>query len=332
MNDLVSVVIPMYNSEKYIKSTIQSVLNQTYDNIEIIIIDDGSLDRSAFVVKEIMSKYGNKKIYYFYQKNLGVSCARNNGIKKSNGKYIAFIDSDDLWLETKIEKQIKVMTKYHINACYCGFSDFYQKENLIKERKMKFPEGKILYDFLKDNVWCWTGTWIINKSFINDNKIVFSEDCSWGEDFEFFIKISTLTEVCCVPEYLALYRIREKSLTTSSSLLSHSDDIYVWINLDEWIKKNFHKLIYKDIQKIHKLIYEFRIPFSLINYTYAFIKQASEKDIIKNINLIDKKVNNKYIEYLRLNYGIKVIKLYVKLLLIRFKLYRYKLSIDKNLK
>ncbi|WP_254904749.1 glycosyltransferase family 2 protein [Clostridium tyrobutyricum] len=257
MNDLVSVIIPMYNSEKYIEITIKSILNQTYDNIEIIIIDDGSVDKSAFIVKEMINKYKNHKIYYFYQNNSGVSCARNTGIKKSKGKYIAFIDSDDLWLETKIEKQIKAMIKNNMNACYCGFSDFYYNNDLIKKRKMKFSKGKILYDFLKDNVWCWTGTWVINKSFIEDNKIFFNENCGWGEDFEFFIKISALTNVCCVAEYLALYRIREKSITTSSSLLNHSDDIYVWMNLDIWIKENFNRLIYKDITKIHKLIYEF---------------------------------------------------------------------------
>lgn len=325
MEDLVSVIIPVYNSEKYIGGTIKSILNQTYDNIEIIVIDDGSSDKSADVIKELINIYGGKKIIkYYYQENSGVSEARNKGIEKANGKYVAFIDSDDLWKITKIEAQMKMIYKTSMRACYCGFLDFFQKDNSTKKRKMKLPSGKILYDFLKDDVWCWTGTWVIDKSLIEENNIRFTENCNWGEDFEFFIKITAMTEVCCVKEYLALYRIRPNSLTTSSSFLKQSEDIYVWMKLDKWIKKNSNKLIYKNINTISSLIYEFRIPFSLINYTYGYMNTSSDKDIYENINLIYEKLYNNHIKNLSLINGLKSLKLYVKLHLMYFRLHKYK--------
>ncbi|AGK95866.1 glycosyltransferase family 2 protein [Clostridium pasteurianum] len=325
MGYLVSVIIPVYNSEKYIEDTIKSILNQTYDDIEIITIDDGSSDESAKVIKELISIYkGKKTIKYYYQENSGVSIARNSGIEKATGKYIAFMDSDDLWKDTKIEAQMKMIEKTSMKACYCGFLDFFQEDNLTKKRKMKLLSGRILYDFLKDDVICWTGTWVMEKSLVDKNNIRFTENCNWGEDLEFFFKIAAITEVCCVGEYLALYRIRPNSLTTSSSFLKRSEDIHVLINLDKWMKQNADKLIYKNIDKISNLIYQFRIPFSLINYTYAYINTSSNEDIHKNFNSVYEKLYTNHMKNLSLINGLKSLKLYVKLYLMRFRLYKYR--------
>jgi glycosyltransferase involved in cell wall biosynthesis len=325
VRELVSVIIPVYNSEKYIESTIESIVKQTYDNIEIITMDDGSSDESSNIIKKLVEVYRERKIIkYYYQDNAGVSAARNRGIEKANGKYIAFIDSDDLWSSTKIEDQIKMIYKTSMRACYCGFLDFFEEDNTTRKREMKLPSGKILYDFLKDNVWCHTSTWLIEKSLISENHIRFTEGCNWGEDFEFFMKIAAITEVCSVKEYLLLYRIRPNSLTTSASFLKQSEDIYVWMDLDKWIKENTHKLIYKNIKKISNLIYQFRIPFSLINYTYGYMNTSSYEDIDKNINRIKGKLYNKYIINLSLINGIKSLKLYVKLHIMYFRLHKYK--------
>lgn len=88
-NQLVSVIVPLYNTERYIEQTIQSILNQTYTNVEIIIIDDDSTDNSASIVKEITNIHPNK-IHYIHQQNQGVSVARNTGIENATGEYIAF--------------------------------------------------------------------------------------------------------------------------------------------------------------------------------------------------------------------------------------------------
>ena len=108
-NVLVSIIIPTYNRERYIAKAIESVLHQTYKNIELIIIDDGSTDTT----KDVIAPYlADSRIHYIYQKNKGASCARNNGIKVSSGKYVAPLDSDDYWSdEKKLEKQIYFLEK-----------------------------------------------------------------------------------------------------------------------------------------------------------------------------------------------------------------------------
>ncbi|MCR1808488.1 glycosyltransferase family 2 protein [Stenotrophomonas geniculata] len=123
---LVSVVIPLYNTEKYIEETMQSILDQTYKNIEIVIVDDGSKDQSPSIVKNLAEKYLGQ-VKYVHQKNQGVSVARNTGIENASGEYIAFLDSDDLWHPTKIEKQVESMHKNEMDACYCGYMNFYEE-------------------------------------------------------------------------------------------------------------------------------------------------------------------------------------------------------------
>ena len=101
-HQIVSVIIPTYNRAKYITSAIDSVLSQTYNNIEIIVVDDGSNDST----REVLYRYGNK-IRYVYQENLGVSAARNRGIELSKGEWIAFLDSDDVWFPKKLSVQME---------------------------------------------------------------------------------------------------------------------------------------------------------------------------------------------------------------------------------
>lgn len=105
---LISVVIPTYNRAHYVCEAIDSVLAQTYKNIEIIAVDDGSTDNT----KDIIQQYSSR-IKYIYQNNAGPSAARNNGIKQSNGDLIAFLDSDDIWLAEKLERQVEIDGKIH---------------------------------------------------------------------------------------------------------------------------------------------------------------------------------------------------------------------------
>ncbi len=112
----VSIIIPVYNGEKYIKKTLSSVFNQSFKGFEVITIDDGSQDKT----KEILKTYG-KKIRYIHQKNKGTAAARNTGIKAAKGKYIAFLDQDDLWLPQKLAEQVKILDKKpKVGLVFCG--------------------------------------------------------------------------------------------------------------------------------------------------------------------------------------------------------------------
>lgn len=123
MNEKVSVIIPVYNGEKYINQAIESVLQQTYTNYEIIVVDDGSTDNS----KQILSPYFDK-IKYIYQKNQGVATARNKGLEIATGNYIAFLDQDDYFLPNKLESQLqKIVKKPYLGMIIGGWQIVDQK-------------------------------------------------------------------------------------------------------------------------------------------------------------------------------------------------------------
>lgn len=108
---LISIIIPLYNAEKYIPETIQSVLNQTYKNWELIIVDDGSTDNSANIVKSYIDE--DTRIKYYHKKNTGVSETRNQGIKLAKGDYIAFLDADDVWEKNNLELKLDCLKSDH---------------------------------------------------------------------------------------------------------------------------------------------------------------------------------------------------------------------------
>ena len=139
-NPLISVVIPTYNCSQFIISAIHSVLDQSYENYEIIIVDDGSTDNTKEVLKPYIEE---KKIQYVFQNNLGPSAARNKGIKLSKGEYIAFLDADDLWIPGKLEKQV-------------NFLDNNKNLGLVFSDTSIFDEGGVISDSflrLKKNLW-----------------------------------------------------------------------------------------------------------------------------------------------------------------------------------
>lgn len=118
--DLISIVTPVYNSEKFISETIESVINQTYKNWEMIIVDDCSKDSSEKIIRNYIEN--DKRINYIkLKKNSGAAVARNTAIEKSKGKYVAFLDSDDLWESNKLEEQLEFMQQRNIAFSFTGY-------------------------------------------------------------------------------------------------------------------------------------------------------------------------------------------------------------------
>ena len=120
MDNLVSIITPIYNSEKYITETIESIQAQTYTNWELLITDDCSTDQSIDIIKS-HQKNDNRIRLFLLDKNQGAGVARNNSIKEANGRYIAFCDSDDLWKQDKLAKQIKFMKENQVSFTYCSY-------------------------------------------------------------------------------------------------------------------------------------------------------------------------------------------------------------------
>ena len=136
---LVSVVIPAYNAAKYINETIKSVVAQTYLNWELVIVDDGSTDGTAAIVKSWAEK--DKRVIYVYQTNQKMATARNTGITKGQGKYIAFLDADNLFLPNKLEDQVAYMEAHpECGLCYAAIRHFYEGEpSILYTNKSESP-------------------------------------------------------------------------------------------------------------------------------------------------------------------------------------------------
>ena len=205
---LVSIITPLYNCEKYIEETILSVINQTYQNWEMIIVDDCSKDKGVKIVEKYQKL--DEKIKLFKNEiNLGGAGTRNKCIEKAKGKYIAFLDSDDLWKKEKLEKQINFMEK---NNCLFSYTKYErvnekgEKLNLLS----KIPKELDYKYMLKINpIGCLTA--IYNQEKLG--KIYFPE-IKIGQDFALWLEVLKKSgKAYGLMENLAEYRYREKSLS-----------------------------------------------------------------------------------------------------------------------
>ena len=136
MNDKVSVIIPYYKKNFFFLKTLKSVINQTYKNFEIIIVYDDPSRIDLEYIKEII-KFNKKITLLTNKKNLGAGYSRNVGIKYSNGRYVAFLDADDVWHSKKLEIQIKFMKKYNVNFSHTSYKIIDEKDNLIGRQMAK---------------------------------------------------------------------------------------------------------------------------------------------------------------------------------------------------
>lgn len=187
MEPLVSVVIPVFNSEKTIQKTLQSVMDQTYDNFEILLIDDGSTDTSKEKIQVFIAEHPNCDITYIFQENKGASAARNVGLKKATGEYIALLDSDDLWRADKIALQVEAFNENkeidflatNRNGEKYGFFFGYRFRKITK-----VPANLLLYkNFLL------TPTVLFKRSII-DEVGYFDEAMTHSEDLNYFLRIA----------------------------------------------------------------------------------------------------------------------------------------------
>tara|TARA_B100001564_G_C20512111_1_gene611087 strand:+ start:7 stop:771 length:765 start_codon:yes stop_codon:yes gene_type:complete len=219
----IDIILPNYNSSKFVIKTISSIFKQTYKNWKLIIVDDFSDKKTKKILKEI-SKNKNIKVF-FLNKNHGAGFCRNFAIKKSKSPYLAFIDSDDTWKKDKLKKQINFMKKNNFSFSYTDYKTFGNKK-----RKVDNPSKLNYLNFLR-NTSIATSTMMIKRDLIGNIKFTNTKICE-----DFFFKCRLLQKVghaFCLDQYLTNYRIRKNSLQ-SNNLRN-----FYWI----WkINKNYNKL------------------------------------------------------------------------------------------
>lgn len=166
MNEpLVSIITPVYNAERFLSETIKSVINQTYKNWELLLVDDCSKDNSQSIIKEFQ-KVENRIRYIKLANNSGASVTRNTGIKNAKGRFIAFVDSDDIWEPNKLEIQIKYMLDKKLGFTFTSYR--YMKENGTKTNKVAKAPIKINYDGLLKNTIIGCSTVVVDRKIIGD--------------------------------------------------------------------------------------------------------------------------------------------------------------------
>ncbi len=206
MNDLVSIIMPSFNTEKYIGESIKSVLNQTYTNWELLIVDDCSTDDSENVIKKFLS---DRRIKYFrLEKNSGAAYCRNMALRKARGRWIAFLDSDDLWISRKLEKQIQFMeendysftcTDYRIQLNGQWLPYIYTSPDIITKRK--------LYNY------CYFSTITV----MYDQKkvgLVQIKNIRKNNDYALWLKVIEQAECYRMPECMSLYIKHDGSISS----------------------------------------------------------------------------------------------------------------------
>jgi len=214
-NNQISVIVPVYNGEKYLPEAIESILAQTYKNIELIVIDDGSTDNS----RDIALSYPNVK--YFYQENKGVSAARNLGIQKAASDYISFLDADDLWLPNKLLLQMKALNDDPSIVIVTGYVEQFispEVNPLIKKKYATVP--KLLKGYSLVAI-------LVKRSLFNKTGL-FPEDDLLGETIRWFSDILAKDfNIYILPDVVSRRRIHGNNISITSKKKKNSQIIKI---------------------------------------------------------------------------------------------------------
>lgn len=208
---MISVIIPVFNCEKYVSEAVESVLLQTYQDFEVIVVNDGSTDNTEEVLKAYFDR-----IIYIYQENKGIAAARNTGIRASKGKYLAFLDSDDIWEKDKLDGQVIFLnTNKEFDLVYEDYIPFNDK-GLIRDhfsilKDFPRPSGNIFKPLILSTLFP-TSTVIVKRDVLDDLGI-FDESFKMGEDYELWLRIAGKYNIGYLKQRLVRVRYHQKSIT-----------------------------------------------------------------------------------------------------------------------
>lgn len=280
MTPKISVIVPVYNTGEILRDTIESILQQTFTDFELILVDDGSTDISKEICDEYKEK--DKRVIVIHQANGGICAARNAGIRMARGEHIAFCDHDDLYSPDFLNKAVAVADRYDVDIVKCGrenrkglFSEKLVSKKSILLDKTDYRESMIDLCVNRNIGLPFSTIWngIYKRSLVCDNNLLFDESYKHGgEDFDFNIRLIPFTNrIAVINEVLYIHIIRQ-SLSTSAKFY---DDI-----LNGFLK-DFDKVIniskQLDINIKNKISYILLIAHTLQAYTSYSVKMRKDK-------------------------------------------------------
>lgn len=212
MQEKISIITPVYNSEKYLMQTIETVINQTYKNWEMILVDDCSTDESANIIKQYSAKDSRIK-YYKLKENSGAAVARNFALENSTGRFIAYLDADDLWKKDKLEKQMNFMLNNNY-AFTCTSYEKIDEKGESKDKIIKMPQ-KVNYNlYLRNTIIQTVGIMVDTK--IIDKQLLIMPNIRRRQDAATWCQLLKNNYDCYgMDDVLAYYRVVSNSLSSN---------------------------------------------------------------------------------------------------------------------
>ncbi len=269
----VSIIVPFYNVEGYIEKCLDTLVNQTLKDIEIILVNDGSKDNSEFIVKKYLDKYKDK-IIYLEKENGGLSDARNFGIPHATGEYIAFLDSDDYVEKDMYEKMYNIAKKENSDMVQCNFYWEYPDLNKKKIADMPKYSGKKEM-FEKTRVEAWNK--LIKRDILEESKVEFPKGLRY-EDVEFTYKlVPYINKVSFIEEPLVHYIQRGNSISNSQNERTKE----IFDILDNVIKYYKEKNLYEEYKEVIE---------------YIYVKTVFCRSLLRMVKISDENVQAKLLE------------------------------------
>jgi len=273
----VSVIIPTYNREKFISECVQSVLAQTLPAREIIIVDDGSTDATYNILRDLgFNSLSTKKtvLRYFFQQNRGVSSARNLGIKEARSEYIALLDSDDLWLKSKLDRQVSAFQNDTQSSRLCHTDEIWIRNGVRvnQHKKHKKHGGNVFQSCLK--LCCISPSSAMMHRSVFEDFGFFDEDLPACEDYDFWLRYSAKEDVNFIDEPLI---IKKGGHSDQLSGAHWGMDRFRIYSIEKILEEHDLKLVYK-IEAIREIILKLEI---LINGSQKRQKLAYAESMLE---------------------------------------------------
>ena len=210
IDGLVSVIMPIYNAERYLAETLNSIFVQDYEDIEIVLVDDCSKDESAKIILEMKNEHP-EIIYFIQEKNMGAGVARNKALELAKGQYVAFLDSDDMWLPNKLSKQINLMKLLHSPFSYTAIEMMDANGTTIKEKRSL--KERCDYKYLLHNTIIATSSVVVDRKVLGDFRMPLRRG---GQDYATWLMLLRNGTVACgIDEALVRYRVASGSLSSN---------------------------------------------------------------------------------------------------------------------
>lgn len=287
LNPLVSIIIPVYNMEKYLNSCIVSILKQTYSNFELILIDDGSTDKSKVLCTEWEKK--EKRIRFFSHNNHGVSYTRNRGLRECHGEYVIFIDADDIVYDQYIEVLINAYNKYDIDlsiaSYFCFYNESYDISKAVVDRECEIILENLgsLFFSKTDGTIC---SKMFKKSIIDKHKLEFSESIFVSEDLLFNMQYASKCDSVSFNNS-KLYGYRQRAESAVHKVVS--DRWFTCLDVYSILAETYkNSTFFSDIVYYYlKFLYEAKYNIKKYNLNISKIRP----DLNKEIKEIEKKAD-----------------------------------------